>query len=343
MSGDINWKVKMAIKSILELTRENAIQSQQISEILASLNWQQAILEAHQTAVASQMARMKSFIQWSEEGGSFCDDCEYSQRVNYVGEYHYGPQYSITFAWPHTIRPNLYQSANDISARRYCLKCFHKMQIEARDILLRKYRDEHPEVSGLLLAWTKRMINCNDCWRLFPERSGYTFAFAPSEHYCLHCIERAVPKQFIQCKKCGKKIVNHTDGYCYDCYPMKRSSGSHVSSHLSRARKSNTADTLTKDEWDRTVAYFEGKCAYCLSRPFQSLDHFVPLISKGGTTADNCVPACQHCNSVKGSAHPDNLGTIFPRYIIDHIKTYLQGDQQGRIPFSVSCRNLVVV
>lgn len=78
-----------------------------------------------------------------------------------------------------------------------------------------------------------------------------------------------------------------------------------VQHHLLRARQAGVPDTLTVDEWIRTLRYFGGWCAYCLVRPYDVLEHFIPLAPHGGgTTSDNCVPGCYACNARKGSSHP---------------------------------------
>lgn len=40
-------------------------------------------------------------------------------------------------------------------------------------------------------------------------------------------------------------------------------------------------------------------CAYCVGG-YDVIEHFTPVIMRGGTDADNCVPACLGCNSIKG-------------------------------------------
>jgi excisionase family DNA binding protein len=74
---------------------------------------------------------------------------------------------------------------------------------------------------------------------------------------------------------------------------------SRIASNLSRARKLQLPATLTLQEWQAVINHFQGLCAYCKQKPFESLDHLVPVELGGGTTADNCVPACRVCNSRK--------------------------------------------
>lgn len=67
-----------------------------------------------------------------------------------------------------------------------------------------------------------------------------------------------------------------------------------------RSRDAGLPGTLTLEEWIAILERFEGMCAYCQSKPFQAMDHLTPHVGGGGTTADNCVPACRRCNSRKG-------------------------------------------
>jgi 5-methylcytosine-specific restriction endonuclease McrA len=80
-----------------------------------------------------------------------------------------------------------------------------------------------------------------------------------------------------------------------------------VSYNNRRARKAGREATLTLSEWRKTLHDFNGKCAYCLTASYEVLDHFVPLIWEGGTTAENCIPCCSRCNSRKTTYHPYHL------------------------------------
>ncbi len=72
-----------------------------------------------------------------------------------------------------------------------------------------------------------------------------------------------------------------------------------------RARKLNLPNTLTLNEWKKTLAHWDIHCSYCGQKPDKiTLDHYVPLSHPAcpGTIASNCVPACKSCNSSKGDA-----------------------------------------
>lgn len=75
-----------------------------------------------------------------------------------------------------------------------------------------------------------------------------------------------------------------------------------------RARKRSLPDTLTKEEWQRALDYFSGRCAIC-GRPAGfwhtiAADHWIPFAHPDctGTIATNIVPMCHGnggCNNSK--------------------------------------------
>ena len=67
-----------------------------------------------------------------------------------------------------------------------------------------------------------------------------------------------------------------------------------VEAQLRRARFLHAEATLTLVDWLTTLEYFRWLCAYCEAKPFQVMSHFT-LLPQGGTTPDNCVPACYSC------------------------------------------------
>lgn len=63
-----------------------------------------------------------------------------------------------------------------------------------------------------------------------------------------------------------------------------------------RARKQNTPDTLTSDDWQHCLDYFGGCCAVCGRPPglfhIIAQDHWIPLSKGGGYTSGNIIPLC---------------------------------------------------
>ena len=67
-----------------------------------------------------------------------------------------------------------------------------------------------------------------------------------------------------------------------------------IEDNLRHARFLRVSATLTLIDWFNILEYFQWRCAYCRSGPFQVLLHILPQ-AVAGTTLENCVPACLHC------------------------------------------------
>ncbi len=67
-----------------------------------------------------------------------------------------------------------------------------------------------------------------------------------------------------------------------------------IDDNLRRARSLRVSATLTLVDWFNALEYFQWRCAYCRSEPFQVLVHILPQ-EVAGTTPENCVPACRRC------------------------------------------------
>lgn len=67
-----------------------------------------------------------------------------------------------------------------------------------------------------------------------------------------------------------------------------------VKAQLLRARAIGVAATLNMVEWFIILERFDWKCAYCRVKPFQVMSQRVPQ-AEGGTTPNNCIPACHSC------------------------------------------------
>jgi hypothetical protein len=76
---------------------------------------------------------------------------------------------------------------------------------------------------------------------------------------------------------------------------------------LKRAMDNGCLATLTLDEWIITLNDYDWKCAYCQTAPYEHLEHRIPIAHGGGTTVDNCVPACRACYLLKGARHPEEI------------------------------------
>lgn len=67
-----------------------------------------------------------------------------------------------------------------------------------------------------------------------------------------------------------------------------------------RARVKGNEATLTIAQWGKILRNSQGHCTYCQQHfGFDALviEHRLPIAKGGGTTAENCVPACGYCNA----------------------------------------------
>lgn len=110
-----------------------------------------------------------------------------------------------------------------------------------------------------------------------------------------------------------------------------------IREQIRRARKRALPSTLTKDEWESCLNYFNGVCCYCGSQAtFWNVleqDHFVPVATGGGYTVDNIVPACRPCNTSKNATPAavwleNKFGKRKAKTILDRIRTYFNGINQ---------------
>lgn len=107
--------------------------------------------------------------------------------------------------------------------------------------------------------------------------------------------------QVQQCEVCHEESKYDL---CLECYKRHRGERHRVNAQMLRAKKAGVPATLTLAQWLETLENFHYRCAYCHG-PYECLEHYIPIVEGGGTTFDNCLPACISCNSSKGDKHPE--------------------------------------
>lgn len=152
---------------------------------------------------------------------------------------------------------------------------------------------------------------CSLCHEFFPAHEVTTLHGSVEHPYvfegdvCSPCMPQAINYYRAECPLCG--VVGHSTGdfqsrgvcpMCHEQYLWRPDECVRVSKQLTRARKNGLADTLKVAEWIQTLIDFGRRCAYC-GGPYTLMDHYVPIRLGGGTTAQNCVPACVACNFSK--------------------------------------------
>ena len=113
----------------------------------------------------------------------------------------------------------------------------------------------------------------------------------PPAHICTICKERVITDKHYQlCSMCKHKYAGEI---------------LRVRAQRYRAQQARTEVSLTVVEWLQTVQAFHFLCAYCQKAPFTVMDHFIPIDKHGGTTKENCIPACAKCNGHKYNKKPE--------------------------------------
>lgn len=168
-------------------------------------------------------------------------------------------------------------------------------------------------------------IPCNQCKIISNRQSWVSVGRATSgaNHICADCARILRPDHSYTCAWCNASYLSMKPqkpdmDVCWRCTHVSE----HVSRQLSRARLLDLPATLTIKEWKSTLKYFGEKCAYCYKRPYECLEHYIPLSLQGGTTADNCFPSCYRCNTRKRDKHPNEFVSLFSAENVARIKDY---------------------
>jgi len=101
-----------------------------------------------------------------------------------------------------------------------------------------------------------------------------------------------------------------------------------VSNQGHRAKRIGQAASLTFEEWAATIIYFNMRCAFCQEKPYEVLEHFIPIIHGGTTSVFNCVPACELCNAIKNDRLPLEILEQMNEQRIQEIQRYLEQRRQ---------------
>ena len=104
--------------------------------------------------------------------------------------------------------------------------------------------------------------------------------------------QRAVEQKYFRIEKI-RQLAGTEENYLLIIREIDR-----VKAQVQRARSLEADATLTLVDWFMILEQFGWCCAYCRSGPFEIMSHIIPL-PRGGTTPDNCVPACYSCSTGK--------------------------------------------
>ena len=148
---------------------------------------------------------------------------------------------------------------------------------------------------------------------IFLFREEVSFMISENEQFLLHLAQ--------QISQHDRKVVSEIRELAgtEENYLLFIREHDRVQDQVVRARYLQARATLTLAEWLTTLVYFRWHCAYCQKKPFQVLHHFTPR-SHGGTSSDNCVPACYSCARSKNRRDT-------------HVKAYFAAMRAGSLHF----------
>ena len=173
-----------------------------------------------------------------------------------------------------------------------------------------------------------REVPCKRCKKKFKFRDlkrievAWGFGF-----YCAQCFDHFNNEHSYTCPFCN--VVYLSEKFSQSCPACRIKDEAKealvLQRHLREAKKAGRTATLRLHDWFATLQHFGGYCAYCQKQPYQVLEHFIPINpgqeNGGGTTVDNCVPACERCNKKKQNVFPD---AMLRQAVIVHITSFPQ-------------------
>lgn len=168
-----------------------------------------------------------------------------------------------------------------------------------------------------------KIFHCETCQQSFQRRE---LTVIWNDFYCKDCEHTIRKDHTFICLICKKEYLSkdtpESEMEICDKCEFETKLYTCILHQRARARRGNAEYTLTLSQWLITWNYFERKCAYCLKLAGY-IEHFLPVTLGGGTTINNCIPACNSCNLKKSNRHPDKLDNFFPADNLARIRNYL--------------------
>lgn len=137
---------------------------------------------------------------------------------------------------------------------------------------------------------------------------------------CPTCADKA--KFTVSCVFCHEECKSFKEIEEFVCGKCSRFI-EEVNNSNSRARVLNLPATLAIAQWRQTLKHFQYRCAYCGGK-HQCLEHYIPLSLGGGTTWNNCLPACQKCNHRKKNKAPVAFQHLFSSENLEQINAFFE-------------------
>lgn len=203
-----------------------------------------------------------------------------------------------------------YNEENKEKIREYQREYDKKYYKKHREFKLQYKKEHYKNNKDKYYQWNKQ-------WR---ERNSNYYSIRQKEH-------RERNKDSL--KEYGKQYRKENKEYLNEMTRTWRQKNRHIDAMYSRNRQRDINSlevTLTQEEWNDTLRYFDYKCAYCgisqsehRKETGQRLhqDHLIPLTREGGFTHDNIIPSCRRCNSCKNNSEFLTWYRGFEDYSVD--------------------------
>src|SRR6266704_461109 len=114
-----------------------------------------------------------------------------------------------------------------------------------------------------------------------------------------HRANTSTAQSNILCWQCGQPNYYRNKQKTELCYSCHLGLMNKIVRQKKRARVKGNEATLTTAQWVEKLRASQGYCHYChtfIGFRALTLEHIIPIAKGGGTTAENCVPACMDCN-----------------------------------------------
>lgn len=179
---------------------------------------------------------------------------------------------------------NFYRgNKNPIKFKSKCKDCFRQISIS------RKSKKEDR------ILYEQGLKRCTACLEIKPATIEYFYKrdkhWSKLQNYCKICTNSTYSDKYKEYRQ---------------QYRIDNKSTLIIQKHNYRARKRNLPDTLTTEQVQSMLEYFNHSCAIC-GQPFDmftkvEFDHWIPISSPDctGTIATNIIPLCGNRHGFKG-------------------------------------------
>ena len=178
---------------------------------------------------------------------------------------------------------------NKSGYKSYCKECVHKEYLANKDHILKQHKEYYENNKSNYLGMCRKYReehkeHTKEVMRNYYLRNGDKIRKRSKERFA-----NFTPEQMKKRKEYLHNYYTTEEGRAY-----KR-----MKFHFRKAQELNVENTLSSEEWEDTVTFFNGECAYCGRKTKLTQDHVIPVSKGGGYTKYNIVPCCGRCNSSK--------------------------------------------